>query len=166
MLFCILSGVLIYISIIQPLQAAERAELLYQRYENQWSRLKEENRRGDQILADYAHYGNAFQKIDENIPDRLRMLEVLESDLFPFCVSVSSVSISEDRMELHCVLEKGTELPMFIKQAEAHPFVRHVSIHSETTGEETRSRISAGEKFVTIAMTVYFQMEKGEQHVR
>lgn len=152
--------------IIEPLHQAERAELLYQRYETQLALLQEANEQTESIQAEYAHYGNDYpEKYEKNLPDRLFMLNTLKTDVFPFCKQVPSVLITEDQMELRCILPTGMSLSRLLSQVESNERVRYVTVQKEATAEQMDSSgKTAQEKEVNVSMIIYFQTEGKERN--
>ena len=43
---------------------------------------------------------------EKNTPDRLVMINTLETKIFPQCKSISDISVSDDQMVISCILPK------------------------------------------------------------
>lgn len=164
--FLIFLHFLVVLGVKEPLLKAERAELSYQRMEKQLESIQRSNRIMDQVQEEYDHYGNAWQsEAEKKVPDRLQMFDVLSSRIFPQCSSISSVSISEDRMDISCVLPKGTVLSELIRQIEEENCVRYVTASLEATVQSAvqTSELALSKK-AEADITVYFYApgESGE----
>lgn len=156
----------VVLGVKEPLRKAERAELSYQRMEQQLASIREANSVMPEVVEEYDHYGNAWQSEDEKkVPDRLQMFEVLSSRIFSQCSSISSVSIREDWMSISCVLPRGTVLSELIGQIEEEDCVRYVTASLEATvGTAVQTSELALSKKTDADITVYFYApgESGE----
>lgn len=165
-LFLVFLHFFVVFGVKKPLLEAERAELAYQRMEKQLDSIRRANSVIDEVQEEYDHYGNAWQSEEEKkVPDRLQMFEVLSSRIFPQCSSISSVSISEDQMNISCVLPKGTVLSGLIAQIEEADCVRYVTASLEATVQSAvqTSELALNKK-TDAEITVYFYApgESGE----
>lgn len=153
----------------EPLQHAERAELTYQRMEKQLDSIRRANRVITDVQNEYAHYGNSWQnETEKQTPDRLVMLNTLKERIFPRCSSIDSVSITEDQMNISCVLPKGTVLSELIGQIEEDEAVFYVTASLEDVGgdeEDANSSVLALNKEAKAEITVSFRKpgESGEK---
>ena len=80
------------------------------------------------------------------MPDRLVMLDVLKSTIFPICKTIETVRVTDDQMDLECTLERGTILKSLIKEIEEDGAVRYVTASLEETEDEDLLDISKRQK--------------------
>lgn len=141
------------------IQQAEHREQLYRNMEHQLEKLRTANQIMEEVTAEFAHYGDScLNEEEKKLPSRLRMLETLNVVIFPICTQIATVSITDDKMELNCILSNGTMLSELIKQVEADEAVRYVTASVETVkSDEAMELVFASEKEVDVQMTVYFK---------
>lgn len=146
-------------AVIEPMRKADQAEMLYYRMEKQLEDLRDANRIMGEITEEYAHYGKAYQDMEEVVPDRILMLNVLNGTIFPNTDRVVSVSINEDQMDIVCVLAEKVLVSDLLAQMEAADGVRYAAVERETKTE------AAGQKKTEVLFTVYFEnvAESGEE---
>lgn len=148
------------VGIVMPMERADRAEAAYQHMEAQLEAMKQANSIMPEVKTEYAHYGNSWRNSQEEVmPDRLVMLDVLKSTIFPICRTIETVNIGDDKMDLECTLERGTILKSLIKGIEEDGAVRYVTASLEQTEDEDLLDISrrAEDKIVRAQVTVYFK---------
>lgn len=167
-LFWVFLYCFVQLGVVQPLQQAEHAELVYQNMAVQLETMKEANSIMDEVSLEYAHYGSSFRNETElATPDRIMMLNTLETSIFPKCKSISSVSINLDTMNIECILPQGTVLSELVKEIEQDENVRYASASVEATqkDETGNTNTAAAEKEVTASLTVLFKVpgESGEE---
>ena len=167
--FLVFLHFLVVFGVQEPLQHAERAELTYQRMEKQLDSIRRANRVITDVQNEYAHYGNSWQnETEKQTPDRLVMLNTLKERIFPRCNSIDSVSITEDQMNISCVLPKGTVLSELIGQIEEDEAVFYVTASLEDVGgdeADANSSVLALNKEAKAEITVSFRKpgESGEK---
>lgn len=141
--------------IFTPLKQAERAERTYVNMENTLLRLCEENQIMDEVEKEYAHFGNGYQKEEESmLPDRILMLETLKTRLAPYCLGISTVSISDDRLETECVLRSGNVIAELVRNLEEDEHVRHVTVLREEVFESEDAGTEPDR--TTVDMEIFF----------
>lgn len=166
LLFLGFLSLFLWFGIRNPIEQVKRAELLHQRMEKQLEQLKQSNRELAWIPAEYAHYGTDYQNpAEKKLPDRLMMLDLLKETVFPFCTSVQSAVILEDRMNLQLTLPNGAVLSKLLEQIEESEAVRYVTAATESTGPiASASEHPASEQEVLVSVTIYVKTaaESGE----
>lgn len=155
------------VGIVQPLQEAERAEAAYARMEKQLEVMRSANSVMPEVSENYAHYGNAWQTDEERlIPDRLMMLDVMKTKVFPVCDLIDGFSLMDDQISFSCRLERGMMLSDMVRQIEEEEHVRYVTATVEATpGDEEEEHVRALDKKVNVDMIIYFKQagETGEE---
>lgn len=169
-LFWVFLYLFVLFGVKQPMMEAERAEMIYAQMEKQLEALKSSNSIMGEVMEEYAHYGNAYQNDKERqTPDRMHMLETLKERAFPPCQSISSVSITEDHMDIVCVLPRGIVLSDLVRQIEEDEGVRYVTVTVTSTPRDMNGeqlQVLAEEKNADAVLTVYFKVpgeESGEE---
>lgn len=143
----------------EPLLKAEWAEQAYQRMEKQLDSIRRSNSIMDEVLVEYAHYGNSWQNdAEKQMPDRLNMTDVIKNRVFPLCDSVEGLIISDDYADFNCTLERGSMLSGLVRQIEEDETVRYVTASLESTGGTAiiDSRLALNKK-VLAHVTIYFK---------
>lgn len=143
----------------EPLREAERAEQTYQKMEKQLDSIRRSNSIMDEVLVEYAHYGNSWQNDEEKqTPDRLNMTDVIKNRVFPLCDNVEGLIISDDYADFNCTLERGSMLSGLVRQIEEDETVRYVTASLESTGGTALidSRLALNKK-VLAHVTIYFK---------
>lgn len=137
-----------------PLKQADRAEQVYQNMENQLEKLRADHADAGKIKLEYAHYGSGhLTEREKALPDRIAMLAALEERILPLCSHVSMVSVTEDRMEVSCILSPETPLSDLIGQIEKEEAVRYVTVFRESAAGGETSEDGDG---VSVDLAVYF----------
>ena len=167
-LFWVFLYFFVQLGVIQPLQQAEQAEILYQNMTVQLADMQEANSIMGDVSTEYAHYGSAFlNETEQATVDRIMILNTLETRIFPQCQSISNVSISQNQMTVECILPRGTVLSELVKEIEQDPSVRYATATIEATqkNETENTNTLAADKEVTASLTVLFQQpeESGEE---
>lgn len=140
-------------AVIEPMRRADQAEMVYYRMEKQLEDLRDANRVMGEITEEYAHYGKAYQDMEEAVPDRITMFYVLKDTIFPNVDRVMSVSVKEDQMDIACVLSKRTQISDLIAQIEAADAVRYVAVSKETKKDFD------GQEETEVLFTVHFTVK-------
>ena len=97
-LFGVALYVFVRVGVLLPMQQADHAEMVYQNMASQLETMRAANGIFNDVSAEYAHYGSSFMSDEEkNTPDRLVMINTLETKIFPQCKSISDISVSDDR---------------------------------------------------------------------
>ena len=104
---------------------------------------------------------------EKNTPDRLVMINTLETKIFPQCKSISDISVSDDQMVISCILSKGTVLSELVGGIEQDDAVRYVTASIESTQKDQTAGADdrlAAQKAVNATLTVMFKLpgESGE----
>lgn len=166
--FCAVLYVFVRVGVLLPMQQADHAELVYQNMAAQLETMRSANSVFDEVSAEYAHYGSSFMSEEEkNTPDRLVVINTLETKIFPQCKSISDISVSDDQMVISCILPKGTVLSELVGEIEQDDAVRYVTASIEATKkdqtQEANDRLAA-QKAVNATITVMFKLpgESGE----
>lgn len=158
------TAVFINIFAVIPLRQTERAERTYQDMSKQLDSLKEKNQIAEEVMQEYAHYGDGYLNAREKaLPDRIMMLEVLEMYAAPYCEAISSVLVIEDRIEAACTLSPGMQISELINSLEESENVRYVSILHETAAEGGKEQTLAKERTTAVNMAIYFEVEEGPE---
>ena len=98
-LFGVALYVFVRVGVLLPMQQADHAEMVYQNMASQLETMRAANGIFNDVSAEYAHYGSSFMSDEEkNTPDRLVMINTLETKIFPQCKSISDISVSDDQM--------------------------------------------------------------------
>lgn len=153
------------VAVVGLLKKADTAESLYAATQRQLDTLKEANEEYDLVVAEYAHYGNAYLNAEESqLPNREIMLNSLKNNIFTLA-AVSSVSITADQMSLEGTLPDGTFLPELVRDVEQDTSVRYVTASLEETIEKDGAEtLPASSKNVGVSMMVFFNKpEEGGQ---
>lgn len=154
----------INIFVVIPLRQTERAERTYRNMTEQLDSLKEKNRIAEEVMKEYAHYGDGYLNAREKaLPDRIMMLEVLETYAAPYCEAISAVSVIEDRIEAVCTLSSGIRSSELLNSLEKSENVRYVSILHEAVTEGGKEPIPAKERITAVSMAIYFEAEEGTE---
>lgn len=167
-LFWVVLYVFVRVGVILPMQQAEHAEMVYQNMASQLETMRTANGIFDDVSAEYAHYGSSFMSDEEkNTPDRLVMINTLETKIFPQCQSISDISVSGDQMVINCILPKGTVLSELVGGIEQDDAVRYVTASIESTQKDQTVEMDerlAAQKAVNATLTVMFKLpgESGE----
>lgn len=149
--------------IFTPLKQAERAERIYANMENTLTRLEEENRILSEVEKEYAHFGNGYQNEEESMtPDRIMMLHALKERIAPYCLAVSSISISDDRLDAECVLRSGSELAALVQNIEEDEHVRYVTVMHEEVFESDDAETDADRTVVDMEIFFHAPEKDGE----
>lgn len=150
------------------MQQADHAEMVYQNMASQLETMRAANGIFNDVSAEYAHYGSSFMSDEEkNTPDRLVMINTLETKIFPQCQSISDISVSDDQMVINCILPKGTVLSELVGGIEQDDAVRYVTASIESTQKDQTAGADdrlAAQKAVNATLTVMFKLpgESGE----
>ena len=158
-LFGVALYVFVRVGVLLPMQQADHAEMVYQNMASQLETMRS---------AEYAHYGSSFMSDEEkNTPDRLVMINTLETKIFPQCKSISDISVSDDQMVISCILPKGTVLSELVGGIEQDDAVRYVTASIESTQKDQTAGADdrlAAQKAVNATLTVMFKLpgESGE----
>lgn len=161
-LFWIVLYAFVQVGVLMPMRQADHAEQLYQNMAVQLESMRTANSVMGEVSAEYAHYGSSFMSDEEkNTPDRLVMVNTLETAIFPRCKSISGISVNGDQMNIECVLPKGTVLSELVADIEADEAVRYVTATVEATEDDENSTDTerlAEEKAVNASLTVMFKL--------
>ena len=156
------------VGVLLPMQQADHAEMVYQNMASQLETMRAANGIFNDVSAEYAHYGSSFMSDEEkNTPDRLVMINTLETKIFPQCKSISDISVSDDQMVISCILPKGTVLSELVGGIEQDDAVRYVTASIESTQKDQTAGADdrlAAQKAVNATLTVMFKLpgESGE----
>lgn len=167
-LFGVALYVFVRVGVLLPMQQAEHAEMVYQNMASQLETMRAANGIFNDVSAEYAHYGSSFMSDEEkNTPDRLVMINTLETKIFPQCKSISDISVSDDQMVISCILSKGTVLSELVGGIEQDDAVRYVTASIESTQKDQTAGADdrlAAQKAVNATLTVMFKLpgESGE----
>ena len=167
-LFGVTLYVFVRVGVLLPMQQAEHAEMVYQNMASQLETMRAANGIFYDVSAEYAHYGSSFMSDEEkNTPDRLVMINTLETKIFPQCKSISDISVSDDQMVINCILPKGTVLSELVGGIEQDDAVRYVTASIESTQKDQTAGAAdrlAAQKAVNATLTVMFKLpgESGE----
>ena len=167
-LFGVALYVFVRVGVLLPMQQAEHAEMVYQNMASQLETMRAANGIFYDVSAEYAHYGSSFMSDEEkNTPDRLVMINTLETKIFPQCKSISDISVSDDQMVINCILPKGTVLSELVGGIEQDDAVRYVTASIESTQKDQTAGAAdrlAAQKAVNATLTVMFKLpgESGE----
>ncbi len=145
------------VAVVGLLNKVDAAENLYAATERQLETLKESNKEYDLVVAEYAHYGNAYLNTEESeLPDREAMLDSLKTNVFTLA-SVSSVSITSDQMSIEGVLPDGSFFPELVRDVQENERVRYVTASLEQTIEKDGAENApASSKNVGVSMMLFF----------
>lgn len=167
-LFWVALYVFVRVGVLLPMQQADHAEMVYQNMASQLETMRAANGIFNDVSAEYAHYGSSFMSDEEkNTPDRLVMINTLETKIFPQCQSISDISVSDDQMVINCILPKGTVLSELVGGIEQDDAVRYVTASIESTQKDQTAGADdrlAAQKAVNATLTVMFKLpgESGE----
>ena len=167
-LFGVALYVFVRVGVLLPMQQAEHAEMVYQNMASQLETMRAANGIFYDVSAEYAHYGSSFMSDEEkNTPDRLVMINTLETKIFPQCKSISDISVSDDQTVINCILSKGTVLSELVGGIEQDDAVRYVTASIESTQKDQTAGADdrlAAQKEVNATLTVMFKLpgESGE----
>ena len=167
-LFGVALYVFVRVGVLLPMQQAEHAEMVYQNMASQLETMRAANGIFNDVSAEYAHCGSSFMSDEEkNTPDRLVMINTLETKIFPQCKSISDISVSDDQMVISCILPKGTVLSELVGGIEQDDAVRYVTASIESTQKDQTAGADdrlAAQKAVNATLTVMFKLpgESGE----
>lgn len=167
-LFGVALYVFVRVGVLLPMQQADHAEMVYQNMASQLETMRAANGIFNDVSAEYAHYGSSFMSDEEkNTPDRLVMINTLETKIFPQCKSISDISVSDDQMVISCILSKGTVLSELVGGIEQDDAVRYVTASIESTQKDQTAGADdrlAAQKAVNATLTVMFKLpgESGE----
>ena len=167
-LFGVALYVFVRVGVLLPMQQADHAEMVYQNMASQLETMRAANGIFNDVSAEYAHYGSSFMSDEEkNTPDRLVMINTLETKIFPQCKSISDISVSDDQMVIGCILPKGTVLSELVGGIEQDDAVRYVTASIESTQKDQTAGADdrlAAQKAVNATLTVMFKLpgESGE----
>lgn len=167
-LFGVALYVFVRVGVLLPMQQADHAEMVYQNMASQLETMRAANGIFNDVSAEYAHYGSSFMSDEEkNTPDRLVMINTLETKIFPQCKSISDISVSDDHMVISCILPKGTVLSELVGGIEQDDAVRYVTASIESTQKDQTAGADdrlAAQKAVNATLTVMFKLpgESGE----
>ncbi len=167
-IFWVLLYFFVQYGVVSPMREAEQAEARYRSMQVQLEGIKAENSVMDAVQIEYAHYGSAYQTDKERaVPSRIPMFETLKTKVFPLCQSISTVNISEDRVDVQCVLPRGTILTHLVQEIENDDHVRYVSVSVEATpgkvDDEAEALNLAMNKEVNATLAVYFNLPEGSE---
>ena len=167
-LFGVALYVFVRVGVLLPMQQADHAEMVYQNMASQLETMRAANGIFNDVSAEYAHYGSSFMSDEEkNTPDRLVMINTLQTKIFPQCQSISDISVSDDQMVINCILPKGTVLSELVGGIEQDDAVRYVTASIESTQKDQTAGAAdrlAAQKAVNATLTVMFKLpgESGE----
>lgn len=167
-LFGVALYVFVRVGVLLPMQQADHAEMVYQNMASQLETMRAANGIFNDVSAEYAHYGSSFMSDEEkNTPDRLVMINTLETKIFPQCKSISDISVSDDQMVISYILPKGTVLSELVGGIEQDDAVRYVTASIESTQKDQTAGADdrlAAQKAVNATLTVMFKLpgESGE----
>ena len=167
-LFGVALYVFVRVGVLLPMQQADHAEMVYHNMASQLETMRAANGIFNDVSAEYAHYGSSFMSDEEkNTPDRLVMINTLETKIFPQCQSISDISVSDDQMVINCILPKGTVLSELVGGIEQDDAVRYVTASIESTQKDQTAGADdrlAAQKAVNATLTVMFKLpgESGE----
>lgn len=152
-MMCSALGISVFI--LAPLKQVARAERIYRSMEEQIENLYSDNADADEIKREYAHYGfGHLTESEKAFPDKMMMLETIEKRILPFCRQISSVIVTEDRMEISCTRNREIPLSKLIESIEKEEMVRYVMILRETSAD------SQDERGFFVDMVIYFDLKK------
>lgn len=162
-MFWVLVYFFVQYGVLRPMWEADQAEAIYRDMQAELEMIKADNTIMDAVQIEYAHYGSSCLTEEERaVPSREDVFDTLKMRVFPLCQSISAVNISGDRMDINCVLPRGTILTHLVQEIEEDERVRYVSVSLEATpgkvDDEAEALNLAMNKEVNATLAVYFNL--------